>query len=64
MQYKLIRLNELSKQFSIPKSTIWYWIKQGKFPKPIKLGERCNAWRESELNAWLEAREKKNENSK
>ena len=56
MQEKLIRIKELSKQFSIPKSTIRYWIKQGKFPKPIKLGLRFNALRESELNAWLEDR--------
>jgi prophage regulatory protein len=62
MQDKLIRLNELSEQFSIPKSTIWHWVKTGQFPKPIKLGIRFTAWRVSELNAWLDA--KQNSNSK
>lgn len=57
MSEQLIRLKEVSKKFCIPTSTIWDWIKKGKFPKPIKLGERFIAWRESELTAWLEAKQ-------
>ncbi|MCR9088668.1 MAG: AlpA family phage regulatory protein [Rhodobacteraceae bacterium] len=27
------------------------------FPKPVRLGKRAVGWRESEINAWIEARE-------
>jgi prophage regulatory protein len=57
MSDQLIRLKEVSSKFCIPTSTIWYWIKKEKFPKPIKLGERFIAWRESDLNAWLDAKQ-------
>lgn len=59
MSDQLIRLKEVSNRFCIPTSTIWDWIKKGNFPKPIKMGERFIAWRESELNAWLDAKQNK-----
>ena len=37
-------------------STIYLQMKNGTFPKPIKIGERAVGWRMSEVNAWLEQR--------
>ena len=37
-------------------STIYLQMKNGTFPKPIKIGERAVGWRMSEVNAWLERR--------
>ena len=37
-------------------STIYLQMKNGTFPKPIKIGERAVGWRMSEINAWLEQR--------
>lgn len=31
-------------------------IRDGKFPKPIKLGENRNAWVEEEIDRWLRER--------
>jgi prophage regulatory protein len=31
-------------------------IKRGEFPKPIQLTERKRAWRESDIDAWIQAR--------
>lgn len=59
MTDQLIRLKEISERFCIPTSTIWYWIKEGNFPKPIKMGTRFIAWRESELSEWLDAKQDK-----
>jgi prophage regulatory protein len=28
-------------------------IRQGQFPKPVKLGAQTNAWPESEIDQWL-----------
>ncbi len=32
--------------------TIYGWMKQGKFPRPVKIGRRAVAWRERDLVAW------------
>ena len=34
----------------IGKSTFLLGVKSGKYPKPVKLGERTTAWRKSEID--------------
>ena len=41
---KLLRVNELSHDLSMGKTTIWAWVKEGKFPKPIKISPRMTVW--------------------
>ena len=36
-------------------STLWRYVKAGKFPKPIKLSERVTAWRSEDIRAWIDA---------
>lgn len=40
--------------FPVSKSTWWAGVKSGRFPKPVKLSERCTAWRVSDVNALLD----------
>lgn len=35
------------------KSQLWRLIKQGKFPRPVKISERCNGWDSRQVDAWL-----------
>jgi prophage regulatory protein len=35
---------------------LWRLWTTGKFPRPMKLSRSRNAWLESEIDAWLEAR--------
>ncbi len=37
----------------VSRSTWWLGVKEGKFPKPIKLGERTTVWREEDVRALL-----------
>jgi prophage regulatory protein len=37
----------------ISASTWWAGVKCGKFPKPIKLGQRITVWRSDEIDALL-----------
>jgi predicted DNA-binding transcriptional regulator AlpA len=37
-------------------ATIWRKVKDGSFPKPVKLGERITAWHLDDIEAWLTAR--------
>lgn len=35
---KYLRINDVIKKIGIRKSTIQFWSKEDKFPKPIKIG--------------------------
>lgn len=37
----------------IGKSTFLAGVKSGKYPKPVKLGERTTAWRKADIDAVL-----------
>lgn len=52
-----IRIKDLSKLLGIGKSTIYRLVKEGKFPKQIKLTERTSVWRMSIVNRWIVERE-------
>lgn len=40
----------------VSKSTWWAGIKDGRFPKPIKLGARITAWRVEDIRALIATR--------
>lgn len=53
-----IRQSQLIPTFvPVSSSTLWRWIKVGKFPAPYKLGDNISAWKVAEVRAWLESRE-------
>jgi predicted DNA-binding transcriptional regulator AlpA len=37
-------------------ATLWRLVKAGKFPQPIKLSERCTAWRVEDVRGWMESK--------
>lgn len=56
MSGKLIRRRDVEARTGLARSTIYDWMKRGDFPQPVKLGARLVAWREADVNAWLESR--------
>lgn len=48
------RINQLLPFLPIAKSTVWQWVKIGKFPQPIKLSGNVTVWRNSDIHDWLE----------
>lgn len=38
----------------VSKSTWWQGVKSGRYPQPIKLSERCTAWRVEDVLALIE----------
>jgi len=50
---RLLRLPRVEEATGLRKSTIYGAIKDGLFPRPVKLSRRCVAWRESEIQAWI-----------
>lgn len=51
---KLIRLPGVLERIGVKKSTLWNWVKAGKFPQPIKLSERVTVWRSSDVQKWID----------
>jgi predicted transcriptional regulator len=39
----------------VGQATIWRWVRDGKFPKPFTMGERCTVWDKAAVDAWLAA---------
>jgi len=47
-----LRIKDVMKKTGIARSTIWLWVKEDKFPKPIKLSPRITVWSEDEIDNW------------
>jgi len=52
--YRLPQVREIAG--GVAPSTIWGWVKNGTFPKPIKLSANCTAWDAAQVEAWAQAR--------
>lgn len=44
-----VRLPLILKIFPIGRSTWWQGVKDGKYPKPVKLGQRTTAWKVEDI---------------
>ena len=62
-EQKYIKVRELSEKFGVTKSTIYKWMNEKNFPKPMVLGHvKKNGtvrWLESEIEEWLGSRPRK-----
>lgn len=52
--YRLPKVREIAG--GVASSTIWGWVKNGTFPKPIKLSKNCTAWNAEDVEAWAQLR--------
>ena len=50
------RLPQLKARLNVSGSSIWAWVKKGKFPKPVKLSENTTAWSAADVEAWAQSR--------
>ncbi|HHA2497716.1 TPA: helix-turn-helix transcriptional regulator [Stenotrophomonas maltophilia] len=51
---RLLRRAEVEERTSLPKTTLYDWIKSGQFPPPIRLGDAMVAWLESDIEEWID----------
>ena len=60
MSQRVIRVAELAttkgKPGKLPVSptTVWRWVREGRFPKPFKLGDSVTVWNADEVEAFIE----------
>ena len=53
MQQKLYRRTDVSDLTGLSKNAIYKFMREGRFPRPVKLKGRAVAWRKSDLDAWI-----------
>lgn len=53
---RLIRLPEVQHRVGLGRSTIYRWMAEGRFPKPVHLGDYAVAWPEHEIAQWIAGR--------
>jgi prophage regulatory protein len=53
---KFLRLLAVKDRVALSRSTIYAKIACGEFPRPVDLGGRIVAWKESEIEAWMQER--------
>lgn len=53
---RLIRLPEVQHRVGLGRSTIYRWMAEGRFPKPVQLGGYAVAWAEEEIDTWISDR--------
>ena len=59
MSQRVIRINELASRpgkpgkLPVSPATIWRWVRDGRFPKPFKLGAATTVWNLDEIEAFL-----------
>ena len=53
---RLLRIPEVETMTGCKKSTIYMFIRQGAFPKPVRLSSRYVAWSEAAVLQWVQDR--------
>ena len=50
---RLIKIKEVIKMTSLSRATIYKYMADGGFPKPVSLGAKAVAWVEDEVENWI-----------
>ena len=53
---RIFRLQDVIIATGLSRSTLYKYISEGTFPKPVSLGDRCVGWVDSEVHDWILAR--------
>lgn len=53
---RIIRLSEVLANTGLARSSVYRYVAEGSFPKPVSLGDRAVGWVESEVQDWVLAR--------
>lgn len=53
---RLIRLKEVMRVTGLARSTVYKYIAEESFPKPVSLGERSVGWVDDEVQDWIMAK--------
>ncbi len=55
---RVLRRDEMLSVVRLSQATVYRLIGRGEFPEPVQLGPRAVGWRESDVEAWLNSRDR------
>jgi prophage regulatory protein len=50
---RILRMHQITDLTGLSKSTLYLYMKQGKFPRSIPIGERSRGFVESQVQEWI-----------
>lgn len=50
----LIPLDDVCRLVGLGRSQIYAMVRQGRFPRPVRLGRRCSRWRMAAVRGWVD----------
>ena len=53
---RVLKVKEVAEEVGVSVPQVYKLVSLGRFPKPIKLGERGSGWLRTEVDAWLQSR--------
>lgn len=53
MSKRILRLPNVLDRTGLSRSTVYQWVSEGRFPKPVSLGTRAVGWVESDIEEWI-----------
>ena len=51
---RLLHRQEVEERTGLARSTIYEWMAAGRFPRPVRVGNRGVRWRERDVQRWVE----------
>lgn len=55
---QILRVRRVASRMDVSKSSVYKLVREGKFPRGLKIGERAVGWLETDVDNWIEARAK------
>jgi len=55
-EFAILRRPQVQQRTGLSRSTLYQFIKEGAFPKPVQLGLRAVGWLEADINDWIAKR--------
>ena len=55
-ELKLLRLPSVCAKTGIERDTVYRGVKEGWFPKPVKISDRASGWVQSEIDEFIQNR--------
>jgi prophage regulatory protein len=53
---RILRRPELLSIIGVSRSTLYSWISNGLFPRPVRIGPNAVGWTTDDVSAWLRER--------
>ena len=53
---RLLRIDDVCRTIGLGKTKIYEMVREGEFPPPVALTSRSRAWRQDEVQKWIDSR--------